>query len=77
MPGVNDEMILIFTIEKDVHIHVYIYVYMYVYMYVYIYMYIYICIYIYMFVPCCLGYKGDDILPSYVRITMNHYKALY
>ena len=24
--------------------------------------------------PCCLGYRGDEILPSYVGIIMRHYK---
>ena len=25
--------------------------------------------------PGCLGYIGDDILPSYMGIGMNHYKS--
>ena len=27
--------------------------------------------------PGCLVYIGDDILPSYVGITINHYKDPY
>ncbi len=27
--------------------------------------------------PGCLGYLGDEILPSYVGITINHYKYPY
>ena len=27
--------------------------------------------------PGCLGYLGDDILPSYIGIIINHYKDPY
>ena len=27
--------------------------------------------------PCCSGYIGDDILPSYMGITIKHYKDPY
>ena len=27
--------------------------------------------------PGCLGYVGDEILPSYVGIIINHYKDPY
>ena len=28
-------------------------------------------------IPGCFGYLGDEILPSYVGIKINHYKESY